>query len=170
MEALIKPEAGLIFWTLFIFLILVIILSKTVWKPLINSIVKREEKIKNDIESAEKARQESEKIKQEIERRLGNLKEEINRHFEEAKRDAANEKEKIISNAHKQAELILQNAEKEIEMKKQEVMKELEKKILDISLLITKKVLSNAVDRKIDAQLSENIAKQLSETKISRMN
>lgn len=161
MEALIKPETGLIFWTVFIFAILVFLLSKTLWKPLLDAVNAREEKIRQNLESAKKARDEAEAAKIEIEKRLMELSAEISMRLERSQREAAIERDKIIEKASQHAMVLLENAKKEIEAQRSQAEIQLEKKIIDIALLVSQKALGTVVDREIDAQLSRQLAREL---------
>ena len=102
MEALIKPEFGLAFWTITCFVLLVFVLSKTAWKPLLKTVEERERAIKNDRQSAEAARAEAEKLKTEMEARLAALKAEIQRRLDEAKTVAEEEKPQVLYTYFKQ--------------------------------------------------------------------
>jgi len=155
MENLVKPEFGLTFWTIVSFFILVFILSKFVWKPLLEVIEKRENKIKQDIELAQKARDEANLIKSQIEERLKKLDKEIKDITENARKEANLEKEKIIALAQTQAHLIVENARREAENYKKEIEKEIEKKIVEISSEIAKKVLYEVIDKKIEEKILE---------------
>jgi|YNPMSStandDraft_2_1061718.scaffolds.fasta_scaffold00087_22 F-type H+-transporting ATPase subunit b len=155
MENLVKPEFGLTFWTIVSFFILVFILSKFVWKPLLEAIEKRENKIKQDIELAQKAKDEANLIKNQIEERLKKLDKEIKDITENARKEANIEKEKIIALAQTQAHLIVENARKEAENYKKEIEKDIEKKIVEISSEIAKKVLYDVIDKKIEEKILE---------------
>ena len=155
MENLVKPEFGLTFWTIVSFFILVFILSKFVWKPLLEAIEKRENKIKQDIELAQKAKDEANLIKNQIEERLKKLDKEIKDITENARKEANIEKEKIIALAQTQAHLIVENARKEAENYKKEIEKDIEKKIVEISSEIAKKVLYDVIDKKIEEKIFE---------------
>ncbi len=170
MEALIKPELGLIFWTVLIFVILVFILAKTVWKPLLSAVEAREEKIKADIEAAKKARDEAQIVKNEIEERLKKLSGEISEKISLASREAALEREKIIEKASAQAQLMLENAKKEIQSQQLEVSRQLEKKVLEIALLASEKALGSVIDKEINAQLSDVLAKEIASGRIKKVN
>lgn len=159
MENLIKPEFGLTFWTIFIFFILVLLLGKFVWKPMLKAVDEREKKIIKDIEEAQKAREEAQRIKDEIEARFRNVDKEISEKMNMAIYNANIEKEKIISKAQTQAEVIISNTKKEIENYKNSVEKELEGKIVEISSLITKKVLGEIVDKKLDEKIFDSTLK-----------
>ncbi|MEM7107922.1 MAG: F0F1 ATP synthase subunit B, partial [Bacteroidota bacterium] len=55
---LLTPGSGLIFWQALIFLLLIILLAKLAWKPIITSLKIREESIQEALDSAEKAKEE----------------------------------------------------------------------------------------------------------------
>ena len=67
---LITPEFGLVFWTLITFFILLVILKKFAWKPILGAVSEREEGIKNALASAENARIEMENLQSDNERIL----------------------------------------------------------------------------------------------------
>lgn len=161
MEALIKPEFGLSFWTILVFFLLVFILARTVWKPLLKAVEDRENKIKNDIEAANRAKEEAEKIKQEIQDRLNNLKAEIELRLSNANSQALQEREKIIEAAKKEAASILENARREIENAKNTASKELQKEVVNIAIEISKKTIAEIVDKQMDAKLNEVLSKKL---------
>src|ERR1044071_7251049 len=56
--SLIKPGIGLIVWTTIVFVLLIFLLSKYAWKPILNAIKEREEGITNALSAAEKAKEE----------------------------------------------------------------------------------------------------------------
>ncbi|MBP7795870.1 MAG: F0F1 ATP synthase subunit B [Elusimicrobiales bacterium] len=155
MENIIKPEFGLSFWTILVFIILVIILTKYVWKPILVAINQREQKIKSDLENAEKARKEAEEIKLSIENRFKELDKEISERINAAVSDATAEKEKIIRNAQAQANLIIETAKRDIENYKKDIESDIEKKLVETSSLIASKVLSEIVDKKLDDKILE---------------
>ena len=59
---LVTPAIGLIFWTTVVFVLLVLLLKKYAWKPILTAVEKRNETIKEALESAEKAKQEMESL------------------------------------------------------------------------------------------------------------
>ena len=61
---LITPGFGLVFWTIITFLILLLILRKFAWKPILDSVSQREEGIKDALASAEQAKKEMQNLKQ----------------------------------------------------------------------------------------------------------
>src|SRR3954469_20424967 len=55
LAGLVEPGVGLIFWTTIVFLLLVFILGKYAWKPILTAIKTREKNIQDALESADKA-------------------------------------------------------------------------------------------------------------------
>ena len=79
MEALIRPEIGLMFWTITCFVLLALVLSRTAWRPLIAAVEEREHALKTDRHAAETARAQAEKIKVEMAAQLAAMKDEVRR-------------------------------------------------------------------------------------------
>lgn len=161
MEALIKPEFGLAFWTITCFVLLVLVLSKTAWKPLLKAVEERERAIKNDRQSAEAARAEAEKIKTEIESRLAALKAEIQRRLEEAKNVAEEEKDLLIGEARIRAGIMVYSAKKEIEAQKAEAVRDLKNKVVELSLQTAEKILMKHLDHRANTELSSKYLAEL---------
>ena len=86
---LLTPGVGLIFWQTVVFLILLFLLSKLAWKPILSSLKEREETIRTSLDMAEKAKQEMAALKADNEILLKEAREERDKILRDA-RDAAN--------------------------------------------------------------------------------
>ena len=60
---LVTPDIGTIFWMLLMFIILLVILKKFAWKPILNALENREKSIEDSLRSADRAREEMEQLK-----------------------------------------------------------------------------------------------------------
>lgn len=167
MEALIKPEFGLMFWTISIFILLVVLLAKTAWGPLLKAVDERERALRHDREAAEKARAEAEKIKAEVDARLAALKTEVEARLDEARETAAKERERILEYALKSGATMLETARNEIAAQRAELARELKGKVGEMALLAAEKVLAKNIDPKANAELVDKFLKEL-ETKDAR--
>ena len=96
---LLSPDFGLIFWTVLIFLLTLLILSKYAWKPILNMLNERERNIADSIETAERIKAEMSQMKSEHEQVLLEAKAERSHILKEAKEA----KDQIISEAKEQA-------------------------------------------------------------------
>lgn len=166
MEALIQPDIGLSFWTILCFVLLLLILKKTAWKPLIDAINEREEGLRRTMESAEQARKEAEKIKDELNERFAELNSEIKERLEEARKTAAEEKEKIIEDARKSAASIVSAAKKEMDAEKSNALKDMKRKFARISMMTAEKLLADSVDEKKNAELAEKYVAEAEQKEI----
>ena len=149
---LITPELGLVFWTLVTFLILLFILRKFAWKPILGAVSDREEGIKDALASAEKARQEMENLTADNERIL----QEARAEREDMLKDARDVKNKMIADAkdeaQAQASKIIEQAQLAIESEKKAAMAELKSHVAGLSLDIAEKVVRDELSNK-DKQL-----------------
>ncbi|WP_375234667.1 F0F1 ATP synthase subunit B [Winogradskyella sp.] len=149
---LITPELGLVFWTLVTFLILLFILRKFAWKPILGAVSDREEGIKDALASAEKARQEMENLTADNERIL----QEARAEREAMLKDARDVKNKMIADAKDealaQASKMIEQAQLAIESEKKAAMAELKSHVAGLSLDIAEKVVRDELSNK-DKQL-----------------
>ena len=137
MEKLIEEfSIGLFFWQTVIFLLLIWLLKKYAWTPILNTINDREEGIKNALESAEKAREEIKTLKASNDKVLKEAKTEAQKIIDNANDSIKNEKEAAVSEIKKQvATLSIEIAEKLIKEKlsdddkQMEIVKELIKDV-----------------------------------------
>jgi len=96
---LVQPSIGLIFWMTLSFLILLFLLKKFAWKPILKAIENREKSIREALQTAENTKLEMKKIQQDNEQLLRQARDER----EKMLRDAENLKSKIIAEAHDKA-------------------------------------------------------------------
>ena len=145
---LITPEFGLVFWTLITFLILLFILRKFAWKPILGAVSDREEGIKDALASAEKARQEMENLTADNERIL----QEARAEREAMLKDARDMKNKMIADAkdeaQAQASKMIEQAQAAIESEKKAAMAELKSHVAGLSIDIAEKVVRKELSNK----------------------
>lgn len=143
MEALINQFSyGLFFWQLIILLIVIFILGKFAWKPIVNALEEREEGIKDALASAEKAKVEMARLTNENEQLLKEAREERDVILKEAKEL----KDKIVADAKTAAQTegakLIENAKREIEDQKLKALAEVKNQVSALSLDIARKVLT----------------------------
>jgi F-type H+-transporting ATPase subunit b len=161
MEALIKPEFGLMFWTIACFVLLAVLLSRTAWKPLLHAVEERERAIKHDRSAAETARAEAEKARAELDAKLAELKAEISRRMDEARAMAEKEKDILISEARKSAEVIVDAARREIEAQKTEAVRDLKNKVAELAVLAAERIMLKQLDHRANTDLASKYLAEL---------
>ena len=149
---LITPESGLVIWSLVTFLILLFILRKFAWKPILGAVSDREEGIKDALASAEKAKLEMQNLHADNERIL----QEARAEREAMLKDARDMKNKIVTDAkdeaQAQASKMIEQAQVAIESEKKAAMAELKNHVAGLSLSIAEKVVREELSNK-DKQL-----------------
>ncbi len=165
MEALIKPEFGLMFWTILCFVLLSVVLARTAWGPLMKAVDDREKAIKSDRRAAETARAEAEKARAELESRLAELKAEISRRLEEARAQASREKDSVIEEARRSAAQIVESSRREIEAQKLEAARDLKNKVAELSVLAAERILLKQLDRRANTDLASRYLSELEKEK-----
>ena len=132
---------GLFFWVAIIFVILIFLMRKFAWKPILDALNTREEGISNALEAAENAKKELEQLNADNERILKEARAERDTMLKEAREI----KDKILADAkeeaNEQADTIITNAKNAIEIEKQAALAELKSQIAGISIGIAKKVI-----------------------------
>lgn len=111
-------NSGDIIYQLLMFIILLALLRKFAWQPLMNIMKQREEHIANEIDQAEKHRQEAEKLLQEQRELMKQSRQEAQELIENARKLAEEQKEQIIASARMEAERLKEAAKKKSNAKK----------------------------------------------------
>ncbi len=138
---LVTPGIGLIFWTTFIFLVLLVVLRAFAWKPILNAVKVREGSIRSALMSAEKAKEEMQKLKADNEIILNEARAERDAMI----RDARDVKDKVIAEAKDKAGLeakkIVEQARITIQNEKVSAIDEIKKQVAVLSVEIAEKIL-----------------------------
>jgi F-type H+-transporting ATPase subunit b len=124
---LLTPGTGLIIWQTFVFVLLIFLLAKLAWKPILNS--------------AEKARQEISRLKSDNEHLLQQAREERDRMLREAREAAGRLKDEIEGAAKKSADKILDDARAAIGLEKNAALRDIKEQVAMFSIEIAEKLL-----------------------------
>ncbi|QMU64416.1 MAG: F0F1 ATP synthase subunit B [Flavobacteriaceae bacterium] len=147
---LITPEWGLIFWTGIAFLLLLFILKKFAWKPILNAVNEREESIKEALASAEAAKKEMQNLQADNEQLLKEARLERDALMKEAREI----RDKIITEAKDEAKEVtaklIQNAQTSIEQEKQAALSALKHQVAELSIGIAETVVKKELASKDD--------------------
>lgn len=140
---LVKPEFGLIFWMVISFGLIMLILKKFAWKPILNMLHEREASIQNALDSAEKAKEEMKALQSNNEKILADARNER----DQLLKDAREIREKMISEAKgiatKEGERMLTIARENIQNEKMAAITELKNQVATLSIEIAEKILKS---------------------------
>ncbi len=145
---LVTPGFGLVFWTAITFLILLFILKKFAWKPILGAVSSREESIKDALAAAEAARREMENLHADNERIL----QEARAEREAMLKEARDMKNKMITDAKDEAkqaaDKMIAQAQDAIQSEKKAAIAELKGQVASLSLEIAEKVVKHELSNK----------------------
>lgn len=137
---LILPDFGLLVWTGLVFCLLMFLLAKFAWKPILNAVNTREQKISEALELAEKTKVEMQALKAENDQILKQARAERDEILKEAKEAANGMVEDAKGKAKNEAAKIVESARLTINSEKAAAMAELKNHVASLSLEIAEKV------------------------------
>lgn len=138
---LVTPGIGLIFWSTITFILLLWLLKRYAWKPILGAVKSREESIKTALAAAEDAKKEMQNLTADSEKLLKEAKAER----ETMLREAREIKEKIVSDAKEQAQAegdkMIRLAQATIESEKKAAVADIKNQVAELSVAIAEKVI-----------------------------
>ena len=155
---LVTPNIGLIFWMTLSFIILLLILGRFAWKPIMKSLRDREGRIEDALHAADKAREEMENLRFSNEQLLHEAKEERDSILREARKIRESILEEARTKATAEADRIVQNARESIHYEKMEAITELKNQIAVLSIEIAEKLLQQELT---DDQAQKDLMEKL---------
>jgi len=141
-EGLLRVEPGLLLWTIITFIVLLLILWKAAWKPLVEALDSRAEKVRGDIENADRARQEAEKLLAQHKSMMDNAKNEAAKVIADSKAEAEKVKNDIIAKAGADAKDLSDRTRKEINLAKDKALAEIKAEVVTLSTEIAAKIIN----------------------------
>lgn len=162
---LLTPDIGLLFWMLLAFSVVLIILKKFAWKPIMNALKEREKSIEGALKSAEKAKLEMAKLQADNEKILAEARLERDKLIKEARQM----KEKIVEDAKAQAQSegqkMIEAARQSINSEKKAAIKEIKDQVATLSVQIAEKLIKDKLAD--NANQSDYIDKLLKDIKLN---
>lgn len=158
---LLSVETGIVIVTWITFLALLVILAKFAWRPLLGVIEARERKVADDVERAERARAEAERMLAEYEARLARAAEEAEGILAEGRAKAEAAGERLRSEAHAEAEAMLARARRTLEEERRKAVAELRAVVAKSSVDLARKILEAEIDESRHRDLIDKFTKEV---------
>jgi F-type H+-transporting ATPase subunit b len=162
---LLTPGTGLIIWQTFVFLLLVFLLGKLAWKPILSSLKEREMSIQEALDTAENARLELLKLKADNENLLKQARDERDQMLRETREAANRMKEEAQAEAKKSADKIIDDARTTIGIEKQAALKEIRIQVAMFSLEVAERLLKEKLSN--DKAQKDLVQKYVNDIKVN---
>lgn len=159
---LVSPEFGLLFWTVLSFSIVMYILAKFAWKPILKSMKDREQNIENALKSADNARLEMQKLQADNEKFVVEAKNQRDILIREAREVKETMIREAKGEAAVEASKLLKNAREAIENQKAAAITDIRNQVTELSIQIAAKILEKELQnpeeqKKFIAQLLKEV-------------
>lgn len=159
---LLIPKLGLFFWAFVIFILLVILLRRMAWKPILSALKAREEGIQASLDEAKNAREEMATLKAENEDLLRQARVERDAMLKEAREMAAKIQAEAKTSAQEEGNRLLEKAREEIRAEKMQALTEVKNQVAKLSIQVAEKVLRQEMkDPKAQSEVVDKLVSEL---------
>jgi len=156
------PEGKEILWGAIAFFIVLALLWKFAFPAIKKALADREQRIRDDLERAESARQEAEQSLEEYRRQLADARAEAGRIIEEARQAADQVRKDLLARAEADAADVRARARDDIRLATERAMGDLQTRVADLSIELAEKVVERNLDRDTQLALIESYINQVS--------
>lgn len=154
---------GDMIYMIILFIVLLALLKKFAWGPLMNIMEEREKYVANEIEAAEKSRVEAEAAAKEAAERLRQTRQKAQAIIEEAREAGTRQEQEIIRQAREEANRLKEAAKAEIQNEKEKAIQALQDQVASLSVLIASKVIEKEINEKDQERLISDYIKEVGE-------
>jgi len=155
---LLTVNPGLGFWTVITFLLLMFVLRKFAWGPILENLGERESTIENALESAKKAEETAKDLLNQYEQKLADAEAQVKAIVEEGRQKAQKNTDQMLKDATDECQRLRETTKKELQVAKKQAVKELFRLSAELSVAISSKI--------IDKTLQEDDHKKIIEKTI----
>ena len=147
---LLSPNPGLIIWTLITFVLVLLVLKKFVWGPLLSALDQRETRIREALEQADKARAEAERSAEENKQALAQAQAEAQAAINKAREDA-------------DAQQLLEQARRTIQQERNQALQTLRQQTAELAILAAGQLLEENLDDEHNKKIVDDFINRLPE-------
>lgn len=145
--ALLQWDLGSAFWSIVVFVMLLTVLRFTAWRPIMEGLQKREQFIRESLESAKREREQAERVMADYTEKLNRAREEATAIVDEGRRDAEEVRKRIHVEAKQEADAMVARARKEISLARDHAVKD----IYDQTIVLATSVAGKIVRKELSA-------------------
>jgi F-type H+-transporting ATPase subunit b len=157
---LVQLDPGLFIWTIATFLLLLTLLAKFAWGPLLRALEERQSLIRKSLEDAQQARQELERLNQEQQKIIASARAEADSIVSQSRSDAERLRQELRESARAEAANIVKNAERQIELQTHQALRQLRQEAVELSVAIASKLLARNLSKEDNDRLIQQTLAQ----------
>ena len=158
---LVQPDPGLFIWTILTFLVLVGLLARFAWRPLLKALEGRQEGIRKALDEATRAREELERVGQDAARMVRDARIEAESIVSRTRTDAERLRDEIRQKARAEAEGIIKTAEQRIQLETNRALEQIRHEAVDLSVAIASKLIQRNLTKDDNERLISETLRQI---------
>ncbi len=161
MDKLVTPDPGLMLWTIVTFLALVALLKRFAWGPLLTAIAEREARLRAEGAAAQKARDEAERIKNELSTQLAEAQARRQEVLDRAAKDGEAVLAQFKAAAEEETRRLREKTAAELGREKDRLVVELRREVADLSVAAAERLLRRSVDPGVEKAVLDEFLKDI---------
>ncbi len=149
-------DLGTSFWTLVIFIVLLLVLARWAFPPILGYAQAREDRIQEGLDDAQRAREEARQALEEQRRELARAREEAHEIIAQGKQDAETVRQELLNRAKEEQEEIVERAKHDIEREREQALEAIRREAVELSIAAASHLIDRRLDREEDRRLVED--------------
>jgi F-type H+-transporting ATPase subunit b len=158
---LVQPDPGLFIWTILTFLVLLGLLAKFAWRPLLQALESRQDAIRKSLDDAEQARRELDRLHHESAEIIRKARLDAEAIVSQSRADADRLREEMKEKAKGDAEIVVRNAERQIQLETTRALQQIRHEAVDLSVAIASKLLQRNISKEDNEKLIDQALAQM---------
>ena len=158
---LVQTDPGLFIWTIVTFLVLLTLLAKFAWKPLLEALETRQNAIRQSLDDAQQAKVELERLNAESAKIIQQARVDADAIISQSRVDGDRLREEIRTKARTEADHIVKNAQRQIQLETSRALEQIRREAVDLSVMIASKIIRRNLSKEDNERLIDEALEQV---------
>ncbi len=158
---LVQTDPGLFIWTIVTFLVLLALLAKFAWTPLLAALDARQNAIRKSLDDAQQAKEDLERLHVESGQIIQRARNDAEAIIAQSRSDGDRLREELKQKARAEADHIVKNAERKIQLETSRALEQIRHEAIDLSVMIASKIIKRNLSKEDNEQLIDEALKQV---------
>ena len=158
---LVQVDPGLFIWTIVTFLVLLTVLAKFAWTPLLEALETRQSAIRKSLDDAQQAKVDLERLNAESAKIIQQARVDAEAIISQSRVDGDRLREEIRAKARTEADHIVKNAERQIQLETSRALEQIRREAVDLSVMIASKIIRRNLSKEDNERLIDDALKHV---------
>ena len=158
---LVQPDPGLFIWTIVVFLVLLALLAKFAWRPLLEALDSRQAAIAKSLDDAQAAKRELERLTQESAAIIRTARVEADSIVSRSRLDADRLREEMKQKARAESDYIVRDAQRQIQLQTGQALQQIRREAAELSIAVASKILQRNISQEDNERLIDDALRQM---------